>query len=125
MLRHLALGSSGLLDLLEQLLDTLVLKGRDHHNRAAELLGKLVRVDLVAVLLDQIGHVEGDDHGQAGLDDLKRQVQVALEVGGIDNLDDNIGLAAHEVIARALLLGAVGGKRVDAGEVRDGNVLVA
>ena len=124
-LRHLALGGSGLFDLLEQLRDALVLKGRDHHDRAAELLGELVRVDLVTVLLDQVGHVEGDDHGQAGLDNLKRQVQVALEVGGIDNLDDNIGLAAHEVIARALLLGAVGGKRVDAGEVRDGNVLVA
>ena len=124
-LRHLALGSSGLLDLLEQLRDALVLKSGDHHDRAAELLGELVRVDLVAVLLDQVGHVEGDDHGQAGLDDLKRQVQVALEVGGVDHLDDDIGLAAHEVIARALLLGAVGGKRVDAGEVRDGNVLVA
>ena len=124
-LRHLALGSSGLLNLLEQLLDALVLKGRDHHDRAAELLGELVRVDLVAVLLDQVGHVEGDDYGQAGLDNLKRQVQVALEVGGIDNLDDHIGLAAHEVVARALLLGAVGGKRVDAGEVRNGNVLVA
>ena len=124
-LRHLALGSSRLLDLLEQLLDTLVLKSRDHHDRAAELLGELVRVDLVAVLLDQVGHVEGNNHGQAGLDNLKRQVQVTLEVGGIDNLDDNIGLAAHEVVARALLLGAVGGKRVDAREVRDGNVLVA
>ena len=124
-LRHLALGSSRLLYLLEELLDALVLKSGDHHNRAAELLGKLVRVDLVAVLLDQVGHVEGNDHGQAGLDDLKRQVQVALQVGGIDDLDDNIGLAAHEVIARALLLGAVGGKRVDAREVRDGNVLVA
>ena len=124
-LRHLALRSSGLLDLLEELLDALVLKSRDHHDRAAELLGKLVRVDLIAVLLDQVGHVEGNDHGQAGLDNLKRQVQVTLEVGGVDNLDDNIGLAAHEVIARALLLGAVGGKRVDAREVRDGNVLVA
>ena len=124
-LRHLALGSGGLLNLLEQLLDTLVLKSRDHHDRAAELLGQLVGVDLVTVLLDQVGHVEGNDHGQAGLDNLKRQVQVALEVGGIDDLDDNIGLAAHEVIARALLLGAVGGKRVDAREVRDGNVLVA
>ena len=124
-LRHLALGSSGLLNLLEKLLDTLVLKGRDHHDRATELLGELVRVDLIAVLLDQVGHVEGDDYGQAGLDNLKRQVQVALEVGGIDNLDDHIGLAAHEIIARALLLGAVGGKRVDTREVRDGNVLVA
>ena len=124
-LRHLALGSSRLLYLLEELLDALVLKSGDHHNRAAELLGKLVGVDLVAVLLDQVGHVEGNDHGQAGLDDLKCQVQVALQVGGIDDLDDNIGLAAHEVIARALLLGAVGGKRVDAREVRDGNVLVA
>ena len=125
MLRHLALRSGRLLDLLEQLRDALVLKSGDHHNRAAELLGKLIGVDLVAILLDQVGHVEGDDHGQTGLDDLKRQVQVALEVGSIDNLDDHIGLAAHEVITRALLLGAVGGKRVDAGEVRDGNVLVA
>ena len=124
-LRHLALGSSGLLDLLEQLLDALVLKSRDHHDRATELLGELVRIDLVAVLLDQVGHVEGNDHGQTSLDNLKRQVQVTLEVGGIDDLDDDIGLAAHEVIARALLLGAVGGKRVDAREVRDGNVLVA
>ena len=124
-LRHLALGSSGLLNLLEELLDALVLKSGDHHNRAAELLGKLVGVDLVAVLLDLVGHVEGNDHGQAGLDDLKCQVQVALQVGGIDNLDDHIGLAAHEVIARALLLGAIGRKRVDAGEVRNGNVLVA
>ena len=124
-LRHLALRSSGLLDLLKEFLDALVLKSRDHHDRATELLGKLVRVDLIAVLLDQVGHVEGNDHGQAGLDNLKRQVQVTLEVGGIDDLNDNIGLAAHEVIARALLLGAVGGKRVDAREVRDGNVLVA
>ena len=124
-LRHLALGSGELLNLLEQFLDTLVLKSRDHHDRAAELLGQLVGVDLITVLLDQVGHVEGNDHGQAGLDNLKRQVQVALEVSGVDNLDDHIGLAAHEVIARALLLGAVGGKRVDAGEVRDGNVLVA
>ena len=123
-LRHLALGSSGLLDLLEQLVDTLVLKGRDHHDRAAELLGKLVRVDLVAVFLHEVGHVEGHDHGQAGLNDLKCQVQIALKVGCVDNLDDHIGLAAHEVIARALLLGAVGGKRVDAGEVRNRDVLV-
>ena len=62
-LRHLALGSSGLLNLLEQLLNTLVLKGRNHHDRTAELLGELVRVDLVAVLLDQVGHVKGNDHG--------------------------------------------------------------
>ena len=124
-LRHLALGSSGLLNLLEQLLDALVLKSGDHHDRATELLGELGCVDLVAILLDQIGHVEGNDHRQAGLDDLKRQVQVALQVGGIDHLNDDIGLAAHEVVSRALLLGAVGGKRVDAGEVRNGNVLVA
>ena len=123
-LRHLALGSGGLLNLVEELLDTLVLKSRDHHDRAAELLGEFGGVDLVAVLLDQVGHVEGDDHGQAGLDDLKRQVQVTLQVSGVDHLNDDIGLAAHEVVARALLLGAVGGKRVDAGEVRDGDVLV-
>ena len=123
-LRHLALGSSGLLDLLKELGNALVLKSRDHHDRAAELLGKLVRVNLVAVFLHEVGHVEGHDHGQAGLDDLKCQVQIALKVGRVDNLDDHIGLAAHEVVARALLLGAVGGKRVDAGEVRNRDVLV-
>ena len=73
-LRHLTLRSSGLFDLLEELLDALVLKSRDHHDRTTKLLGELVGVDLVAILLDQIGHVEGNDHRQAGLDDLKRQV---------------------------------------------------
>ena len=38
-LRHLALRSSRLLDLLKELGDALILKGRDHHDRAAELLG--------------------------------------------------------------------------------------
>ncbi len=63
-LRHWPLEAADFLTCSNSSLDTLVLKSRDHHDRAAELLGKLVNVDLVAILLDQVGHVEGNDHGR-------------------------------------------------------------
>ena len=125
MLGHMTLGGRRLLDLCEQLVDALVLKSRDHDDRAAQTIGELLNVNLVAGLLNKVGHVEGGHDGQARLDDLESQVQVTLEIGGVDNLNDDIGLAAHEVVARALLLGAVRRQRVDAGEVRNGHALVA
>ena len=107
-LGHATLSSGRLLDLSEQLVDAFVLKSRDHDDGAAQTIGELLDVNLVAGLLHKVGHVEGSHDGQTRLDDLESQVQVALEVSGVDHLDDDIGLAAHEVVARALLLGAVG-----------------
>ncbi len=121
---NIALAGSSALSLVKQLVDAAILQSRDHHNRAAQALGELLGVDLVASLLYQVAHVECAHHRQASLDNLKRQVQVALEVGSVNNLNNHVRLAAHQIVARALLLGAIRGKRVDTREVGDGHALV-
>ena len=77
------------------------------------------------MFLNQISHVERHHHGQACLDDLQREIEVALQIGGVEHLDHDVGLAAHEVVAAHALLGAVGRQRVDSGQVRDEHALVA
>ena len=69
---------------LHKLVHAAALERRGGNNRAAELAGELIDVDLVAVLLDEVHHVEGDDHRQAQLEDLRSQIQVALQVGRVD-----------------------------------------
>ena len=125
LVRHLAGNAARcLLGLGDKVVESAVLERRNHDDRAPEALGKRLGIDLVAVLLHEVGHVERHDHGHARLDNLEREVQVAPEVGGINDLDDHIGLAAHEVVARDALLGAVGAERVDAGKVGDDHALV-
>ena len=124
-LGNLALLARSALDLAEKLVDPLVFQGGDHEHRATEPAGESAGVDLVAVFLHEVGHVECHDNGQARLDDLEREIEVALEIGGVDQLDDDVGLAAHQIIAAHALLGAVRGERVDTGEVRHDDALVA
>ena len=50
-----------------------------------------VDVDLVAVLAYHVHHVDGNDHGDAQLDQLGGQVQVTLQVGAIDDIQDGVG----------------------------------
>ena len=44
-------------------------------------IGELGRVDAVAVLADNVHHVQRNDHRDAQLGELRGQIQVALEVG--------------------------------------------
>ena len=50
----------------------------DLQHLAAQLAGQLLEVDAVAVLAHQVHHVDGDDHGDAELGELRRQIEVAL-----------------------------------------------
>ena len=43
-----------------------------------------------------VHHVQGDDHGDAHLHDLGGQIQVALQVGGIYQVDDHIGVLVND-----------------------------
>ena len=94
------------------------------HDRAAQALREGVHVDLVAVFLHEVHHVEGHDRGDAQIDDLGGEVQVALEVRRVHQVDDRVGLAAHEVVAGDDLLGGVGRERVHAGQVGDDHLLI-
>ena len=55
-------------------LDPVALEGGDLHDLAAQLPGELLHVDAVPRLLDQVHHIEGDDHGDAQLRELGGEV---------------------------------------------------
>ncbi len=110
---------------LGSLLAALVLQGGDLNSLTAQFLGELVQVDLVAVLANQVDHVDCHDNGDAQLDQLGGQVEVTLDVGTIDDVQDGIGLLVDEVAAGNNFLQRVGRQRVDTGQVLDHDVIVA
>ena len=110
---------------LDRLVEALVMQGARRDDGAPQRLRELRQVDLVAVLLEEVGHVQRDHHGKAEVDDLRGEIQVALEVGRVDQIDHAVGTFVDEVIARDDLLGRVRGERVNTRQVRDGHGLVA
>ena len=57
----------------------------------AEALAEGGGVDGLLALGDDVDHVEDEDSGEAEFEDLGDEVEVALEVGGVDDADDAIG----------------------------------
>ena len=110
---------------LGSLLAALALQGGDLNSLTAQFLGELVQVDLVAVLANQVDHVDCHDNGDAQLDQLGGQVEVTLDVGTIDDVQDGIGLLVDEVAASDNFLQRVGRQRVDTGQVLDHDIIVA
>ena len=119
------LGPSGIDGSLDDVLHAAALQRRGGDDGAAQLAGQAVDVDLVAVLLHQVHHVQRDYDRDAQVQDLAGQIQVALKISGVDQVDDGIGTALEQIIARHDFLGRIRGQRVDARQVRDGHVLVA
>ncbi len=83
------------------------------------LLFERFRVDAVAVLFHGVHHVERDDHGHVDFHELRRQIEVTLEVGRVDDVDDAIGLFVEDIIARNNFFGRVRRKGINAGQVDD------
>ena len=109
---------------LHKLIHAAALERRGGNDRATELAGKLVDVDLVAVLLDEVHHVEGDDHRQAQFENLRGQIQVALQVGRVDQVDDDVRVAIEKIVASDDFLRRIRRERIDAGEVGNRDILV-
>ena len=65
------------------------------------------------MLLGDIEHVDDNDHRNAHLDQLSRQVKIALEIRRINDVDDCLRLARKNVIASDALIFAGSGRRRD------------
>ena len=104
--------------------DAGLLQSGDLDHLAAQLTGQLIGVDLVAVLLHHVHHVDGHHNGDAQLGKLRGQVQVPLQVGAVDDVQDGIGPLADQVIPGYHFLQGVGGQGVNAGQVGDDDTVV-
>ena len=99
-------------------------EGGNGNGLAAESLRQLVEVDLVLILLDDVDHVDRQDHRDAKFGQLCRQVEVPLQVGSVDNVQDGIRTFLDEVVPRHHFFQCVRRKRVDTGKVRDRHVVM-
>ena len=110
---------------IHQLRHALVLRGGNRHHRHAQLSLHGVDVDASAVGRDLVHHVQGHHHGHSHLQKLHGQIQVPLDVGGVHDVDDAVGLFVQDEVPGDDLLTAVGRHGVDAGQVRDQGVLIS
>ena len=100
-------------------------QGAGFHHLAAQRLAQLAQINLVAVFARHVDHVQGDDHGNAQLGQLRGQVQVALDVGGVHDVEDGIRPLVYQIAAGDHLLQRIGRKAVDAGQVLDDDIRFA
>ena len=107
------------------LIDAFVLHGADGDDGNAEQPLHLVDADGPAVALHLVHHVERQHHRDAELHQLHGEVEVALDVCGIHDVDDAARLALQDELTADDLLARVWAEAVDAGEVGDGGIGVS
>jgi hypothetical protein len=110
-------------DRVLQRLDSLLLCRDDGHDRAAEPVREALGVDPELPVPGHVHHVQRDDDREVHLQELAGEVEVPLQVRGIDDVDDQPRRARSEerlgdaLVERAILIGAAQG--VGAGQVDD------
>ena len=73
---------------------------RTHGNDfAAQLFFKHGKVNFIAILPDHIHHVDGNDRGNAGFQELGCQIEVAFDIRAIDDVDDGIWFFFNQVVS--------------------------
>ena len=110
---------------LSRFLDAGTLQCGDLHYLAAQLLGKLLCIDLVPVLPDYVHHIDGCHHRDAQLYQLGGQIQVPLQVGAVDDVQNRIRPLLDQIIPGNHFLQGVGGQGVNTRQVCDGHIAVA
>ena len=59
-------------------------------------------MDLIPLGPDVIHHIDSDDGGHSQLQKLKAEVEVALDIGSVHNVEDKIGLSIQNIIPSAI-----------------------
>ena len=77
---------------------TLLTRSHQPHNRATERLLQRLQIHLNFVVLGNVEHIDGNDHRHAHFDELSRQIKVALQVGGINDVDHRLRFIRENVV---------------------------
>ena len=102
---------------VHQLADALVAGSANGDNGHAQQALEQVDVYGAAVGGHLVHHVERDDHRTVKLHELQCQVQVALDVGGVNDVDDGVRTLVEDELTAHDLLACVRRQGVNAGQV--------
>ena len=110
---------------VDKLVDPFALGGHDRHHWETEKGFHLVDADRAAVGEHFIHHVEREHHRAVELHELHREVEVALDVRRVDDVDDRLRRLLQDEFARDDFFVRVGRERIDPREVGDERVVVS
>ncbi|MPM78768.1 hypothetical protein SDC9_125780 [bioreactor metagenome] len=110
---------------LQQLLNVVPGAGGDGNDRHAQLGGKPGAVDHISVALHLVHKVQGDHKGALQLQQLGGEVKIALQVGGVHDVNNGVGMLPHDKISGHDLLNGIGGQGVDSRQIHHGDLLVS
>ena len=89
--------------------------GRNH--RDTEEFAQFVVVDVIATFFGFIKHVEGTDHADVHVYQLGSEIEVALQVAGVDDVDDDIRRMLDELLAHIEFFRRIGRKGIGARQI--------
>ena len=104
-------------DHAEQVFDAHAALERCRHHRHTEKGAECRQVYLIATTLKLVVHIQCTDHAQVHVHKLCRQIEIALQVRDIDDVDDHIGQFLRQMAAHIQFLGTVARQRVGAWQV--------
>ena len=107
---------------LYQFIHPLILRCRDRDYRNAQHGLNAVYINRSAVSCDLIHHIKCNDHGDIHLQQLHGQVQIALNVGGIHNVDYGLWLVIQHKVSGYDLLAGVRRHGINARKIRNQSV---
>ena len=93
-----------------------------HHGHAYQFAQGQV-IQFISASFQLVEHVESDDHAHVHVYQLSSEIKVALQIGGIHHVDDDVRRLVDDVLAHVEFLGRVGGERVGARQVNDAEVV--
>ena len=96
----------------------------DLYNLAAQFLFQFVDMYLIAGFLNQVHHVDGHDYGDTKLHNLCGQIQVTLNVGTINDVDDSIRSLVNQIVSGYNFLKGVGREGIDSRKVHDDDIFM-
>ena len=105
---------------------TLLARCDQSHNRATERLLQCLQIHLNLVVLGNVEHIDSHDHRNAHFNELRRQVKVSFQVGGINDVDHSLRFIRKDVVAGDAFVFAGSRSRrngINAGKVNDLNVV--
>ena len=108
-------------DRAEQAFDAFAADRNDRYHRAAGLFGQCLDVDINTAAARHVHHIERDHHRHAHLQHLHAEVEIAFQVGSVEHVDDQVGVARQQVVAGDFLVQRGSIQGIDAGQVDRGD----
>ena len=110
---------------IEKIVDTFSSSAYSRHHRHTEKITQLFDIQPITLCLKFIIHIKGHHNPKVHVDELGGEIQVALKIGSIYNIDDHIRHVFHKILPHIQLFRTVCGQRICARKVDDQELIPA